>query len=437
MPAMFKPSVFANHRQAFMDAMGPNSVALVGSPPELVRNGDAAYKYRHNSDVYYLTGFTEPETTVVLKSGADKPYTLFVRPRDPERETWDGRREGVEGAVKNFAADQAFTTQQLRRELKKLIIDADALYYELGYNQFYDTLVVELLGELRRAERRGLRPPLKIVDPTYCLHELRLRKDEDELAMLRTASALTVKGHLESMRVTEPGMTEAQVEACIDYTFRRNGGTGPGYTSIVGGGANGTILHYIENNQELRDGDLLLIDAGCEIDSYTGDISRTFPVNGTFSAIQRRCYEIVLDAMEQAIVMTRPGATIDQLHERCVEVLTAGMIELGLLKGPVADRIADGSYRRFYMHRSSHWLGMDVHDVGAYTIDGKARLLEPGMVFTIEPGLYIPDEDDIPDELRGIGIRIEDNLVVTEDGFENLSTGAPKTVAEVEAACQA
>ncbi len=435
---MLKPSVFAKHRQAFMDLMGPNSVALIGSAPELLRNGDSSHSYRQRSDLYYLSGFAEPEATVVLRPGSEKPFTIFVRPRDPERETWDGRRAGVDGAVSDHGADQAFPCSELRKELKTLIANVDELYYELGSDPVYDTLVLELLVELRNGERRGLRPPLRVVDPRFSLHELRLRKSADEVAVLRKAAELTVAAHVESMRVAAPGVSEHEIEAGIDYQFRKNGGTGPGYTSIVGGGANGTILHYIENDQVLCDGDLLLIDAGCEYQFYTADVTRTFPVNGTFSEVQKRCYEIVLDAQEQAIAMTKPGATIDGIHDRCVEVLTAGMIELGLLEGIAAERIEDGSYKRFYMHRTSHWLGLDVHDVGPYTVDGSSRPLEPGMVLTVEPGLYIAaDAENVPESLRGIGIRIEDDLLVTEDGCENLTAAVPKTVSEIEAACRA
>lgn len=418
--------------------MGPSSVALIGSPPELLRNGDASYSYRQCSDLYYLSGFSEPGATLVLRTDSEKPYTLFVRPKDPDRELWDGRRAGVAGAVAEFGADQAFPSTKLKQELKTLLANVENLYYELGSNPEYDALVIELLGELRQAERRGLRPPLRIVDPRFSLHELRLRKSDEELEVLRKASELTAEAHLESMRAASPGTRENEIEALIDYSFRRRGGMGPGYTSIVGGGANATILHYIENNQELVDGDLLLIDAGCEYGFYTADITRTFPVNGTFTEAQKRCYEIVLDAQEQAIAMTKPGVTIDEIHERTVEILTAGMIELGLLEGAVSERIEDESYKRFYMHRTSHWLGMDVHDVGSYSVDGHARPLEPGMVITIEPGLYIAsDAKGVPEEYRGIGIRIEDDIAVTADGHENLSTGVPKTVAEVEAACQA
>jgi Xaa-Pro aminopeptidase len=435
---MLEQSVHAHHREQFMAAMGPNSVALIASPPERLRNGDAHFSYRQNSDLYYLTGFAEPEATVVLRPDAKEKFVLFVRAKDPEREIWDGRRAGVEGAREDFGADAAYASTDLKREIKILLSNVDDLYYELGVNEEYDKLVLQVLVELRQGERRGMRPPKRIIDPRFNLHELRLRKTPAEIAALRTAAEITAEAHIASMKGTQPGMGENEIEALIDYTFRRRGGTGPGYTSIVGGGANATILHYIENNDELRDGELLLIDAGCEYGFYTADVTRTFPVNGRFSEAQRQCYEIVLDAQMQAIGMTKPGANIDEIHHRCVEVLTAGMISLGLLEGSVEDRISDESYKRFYMHRTSHWLGLDVHDVGPYTVNGEARPLEPGMVITIEPGLYIDAAaEGIPEQYRGIGIRIEDDLLVTETGNENLTSAVPKTVQEVEAACQA
>lgn len=417
--------------------MGPNSAALLGSPPEILRNGDSSYSYRQSSDLYYLSGFAEPEATLLLRPDAADPYVLFVRPRDPEREIWDGRRAGTEGAVAQFGADKALPAAELRSSLAKLIANVDDLYYELGANPAYDEILLAVLGELRRGERRGLRPPRRIVDPRLTLHELRLRKSSEEIAVLRRAAEITAEAHIESMKAAGPGVRENEIEALINYTFRRRGGSGPGYSSIVGGGENATILHYIENESELRDGDLLLIDAGCEYAFYTADVTRTFPISGRFSEAQKRCYQVVLDAQLEAIAMTRPGANIDQLHDRCVEKLTAGMIELGLLTGTVEECIASGAYKKFYMHRTSHWLGMDVHDVGVYTVDGKPRAMEPGMVITIEPGLYIAaDAEGVPAEYRGIGIRIEDDILLTEDGCENLTSSVPKTIAEIEATCE-
>ncbi len=421
-----------------MDAIGPNAVAVVHSPPEAVRNGDAEFRFRQSSDLYYLTGFSEPATTLVLRPGADDgEMVLFVRPRDPERETWDGRRAGVEGAVQRYGAAAAYPVDELEERLPDLIGDRDDLYYSLGLDPGFDAVLIRTVAQMRARERRGRRAPRRVVDPRDVLHELRLRKTAEELDLMRRAAAITCEAHAAAMAAAAPGVGEHELEALVDYTFRKSGGTGPGYNTIVGAGDNATILHYIENDQTLADGDLVLIDAGCEYGFYTADVTRTFPASGTFTDAQRRCYEIVLRAQEAGVEMTRPGVTIDEIHERTVEILTSGMVELGLLEGPVADRISDDSYKRFYMHRTSHWLGMDVHDAGNYTAGGNPRPLEPGMVITIEPGLYIAaDADNVPDELRGIGIRIEDDVLVTEDGPENLTAACPKSVADVEAACR-
>jgi Xaa-Pro aminopeptidase len=434
---MFDAAAFANRRERFMAAIGPDATAVFHSPPESLRNGDVVYPFRQSSDLYYLTGFAEPETTLILRPGSDGPRVImFVRPRDPERETWDGRRAGMEGACASYGADVAYPASDLPGKLAGLLGHCSDLYYSFGHDAQFDQTITRLIAELRGAERRGLRPPRQVVDPREVLHEMRLRKTPDELERLRRAAAITVEAHRAAMTAAAPGRYEYEIQALVDYHFRKGGGTGPGYPSIVGGGINSTILHYTENNQLLRDGDLLLIDAGCEYDFYTADVTRTLPINGRFSPAQKRCYELVLAAQEEGIASARPGATINLIHDRCVEVLTQGMVDLGLLPGPAADRIADQTYRKFYMHRTSHWLGMDVHDVGAYNRDGKARPLEPGMVLTIEPGLYIAsDAAEVPAEYRGIGIRIEDDILITDTGCEILTAAAPKAVAEVERAC--
>jgi Xaa-Pro aminopeptidase len=425
-------------RDAYMKRLGEGGAALLSSPPELVRNGDSTYAYRQSSDIYYLTGFTEPGATVLLRPGADEPFVMFVRPRDPEREVWDGRRAGVEGACATYSADAAYPNTELAEKLPELIANLDTLYYSLGDNSAFDQRLIRAVAGLRRRERHGFRPPRHIADPRFVLHELRLLKTPDEIATLRRAAEITCEAHRAAMAMAAPGVTEYELEAAIDYTFRRRGGTGPGYTTIVGAGDNATILHYIENVSPLADGDLVLIDAGCELDFYTADVTRTFPASGRFSEPQRRCYEVVLEAQKRAIDMARPGVTIDEIHETTVRVLTEGMIELGLLAGTAEQRIEDESYKRYYMHRTSHWLGLDVHDAGTYTVDGLPRPLGPGMVITIEPGLYVAAaDDDAPAELRGIGIRIEDDVLITEGGNDVLTTAAPKEIAEVEAACQA
>jgi Xaa-Pro aminopeptidase len=430
-------SLFSRRREAYMDAIGKDAVALVRSPPEAIRNGDVHHPFRQSSDLYYLTGFAEPETTLILRPGAETAkVTMFVRPRDPERETWDGRRAGVEGAVATYGADEAHPCNELGERLDDLLANADDLYYSLGLDWELDRQVAEAIARLRSRERRGRRPPRRVVDPREVLHEMRLRKGPEEVALLRRAAEISVEAHRAAMAAAGPGVHEYQLEAVIDYTFRRRGGSGPGYSTIVGSGENATILHYTENDRAMRDGDLVLIDAGCEFDHYTADITRTFPVSGRFTDAQRRCYEVVLAAQKEAVAMTRPGVSIDDMHDRVVEILTEGMVKLGLLEGPAAARIEDEAYKRFYMHRTSHWLGMDVHDAGAYTRGGATRPLEPGMVITIEPGLYVAaDAEGVPDEYRGIGIRIEDDVLVTADGHENLTAAAPREVDEVEAAC--
>ncbi len=421
-----------------MEALGPDAVAIVSSLPERLRNGDAHYPFRQHSDVLYLTGFAEPDATVVLRPGAETDrVTMFVRPRDPEMETWDGRRAGLEGARERYGADAAYPAAELAQRLPDLIANCEELHYPLGLREDLDLLVAAILGRLRRSEKRGKRPPRAVVDPRAALHELRLHKGPEEVVALRKASAITSDAHIAAMRAGRPGTFEYELEASIDFTFRSRGGKGPGYTTIVGAGENATILHYVENSCAIADGDLVLVDAGCEYGWYTADITRTWPASGRFTAAQRRIYDLVLTVQKAAIAMIRPGVTLDDLHQHCVKRLTAGMVELGLLTGPAEARVEDLSYKKFYMHGTSHWLGLDVHDVGAYTRGGKARPLAPGMVITIEPGLYIAaDAPDVPAELRGIGVRIEDDVLVTSDGHEVLTAACPKEIADVEALCR-
>ena len=450
---MFDPAVFAARRDAYMRAIGPGAVAVVRSLPQRLRNGDAFYPFRQLSDLFYLTGFVEPDATLVLRPGAEvAPETeragerggagparvvMFVRPRDPEMETWDGRRAGLEGACDTYGADVAHPAAELPAKLWELIANCDELHYSLGLDEDMDKLVARALAHLRTTEKKGKRPPRAVVDPREALHELRLHKRPEELAALRTAAAISIDAHLLAMKTGRPGVFEHELEAEINYTFRRSGGTGPGYTTIVGAGANATILHYIENRCALAEGDLVLVDAGCEYDHYTADITRTWPASGEFTAVQRRVYEIVLATQVSAIAMVKPGVTLDEIHDHCVRKLTEGMIALGLLAGTPEDRIADLAFKKFYMHGTSHWLGLDVHDAGAYTRGGKPRPLAPGMVITIEPGLYIAsDATDVPAELRGIGIRIEDDVVVTATGHEVLTARCPKRIEDIEAACR-
>ena len=432
---MFDPAVFAARRAEYMAAIGPNAVAIVRSLPERLRNGDAYHPFRQQSDVVYLTGFLEPDTTLVLRPGAEtERVVMFVRPRDPERETWDGRRAGLEGAKETYGADVAYPSAELSSKLGELIANVDELHFALGLDDDMDRLVTSALARLRITEKKGKRPPRAVIDPRTALHELRLHKRPEELRALRKAIEITSEAHILAMKAGRPGAGEHELEALINYTFRRHGGAGPGYATIVGSGDNATILHYIENRSAIADGDLVLVDAGCEYDHYTADITRTWPANGRFTPAQRDVYEIVLATQIAAVQMAKPGATIDQIHDFCVRSLTEGMIDLGLLHGTVDDRIADLSYRRFYMHGTSHWLGLDVHDAGAYTIGGKPRPLATGMVITVEPGLYISaSATDVPAELRGIGIRIEDDVAITTGEPDVLTAACPKRIDELEA----
>lgn len=427
--------IYAARRAQLMKLLGPRAALVLCSTPERLRNGDTDFKYRQDSDILYLTGFVEPGTTIVLRPGhPETPFVMFVRPRDPAAETWTGRRAGVEGAVRDYGADAAFSAAELETKLPEVLAGAEEVHFPFG-REPVEATVSRAVTRLRAAERRGRRAPVRLVDARLTIHELRLVKSPDEVAVLRRAAAITAEAHSAAMRAAKPGVNEGEIEALVDYTFRRRGGTSPGYPTIVGGGVNATILHYVENNAPLAAGQLLLIDAGCEVDGYTADVTRTFPVGGRFTDPQRRLYEAVLECQIAAIEACKPGATIDGIHEQVLVALTRSLVTLGLLKGEAGDvtkLVEAGAYKPFYMHRTSHWLGLDVHDVGFYSEEGVARPLAPGMVLTIEPGLYVAPDADVPAEYRGIGIRIEDDILVTPNGHENLTIETPKSVEEIE-----
>jgi Xaa-Pro aminopeptidase len=416
-----------------MDRIGSRAVAVIAGARPSVRNSDVEHRFRQTSDLWFLTGFTEPESLAVIAPGREHPFVMFVRPRDAERETWTGRRAGVDGARDKFGADAAFAIDSVEAELPRLCDGADEILYVPGDDAEIDQLITHTMVQLRHGERRGMRPPKRIVDLRLTLHELRLVKDADALSKLRRAATVTREAHVAAMRAARGGMHEYELEALIDYTFRKAGGFA-GYGTIVGGGVNATILHYVDNDQPLNQGELLLVDAGCEIDGFTADVTRTYPIAAKFTPAQRRAYELVLSVEKACIAEVKPGSDIEKIHALAVELLTRGMVELGLLSGDVRALIDGNAYRRFYMHRTSHWLGMDVHDVGIYAPEGKPRTLAPGMVLTVEPGLYVAaDASDVPDELRGIGIRVEDDVLVTSDGHEVLTAAVPKEVADLEA----
>lgn len=418
----------------FMRRMEPNSVAVLPAAREVTRSNDTEYRFRQDSDFYYLTGFTEPDAVAVIAPSKDAPFTLFVRPRDKEKETWTGRRAGVEGAKERFGADEAFPVEEFDAKLTELLDGARNLYYRLGNgNPELDQTIIRQLARMRSLGRRGVQPPQAVVDPGSILQEMRLFKTEEEIALMQRSADIASEAHREAMKAARPGIKEYEIEALIEYIFRRNGANAPAYNSIVGGGANATILHYINNDAELKDGDLLLIDAGAEYEGFASDITRTFPVNGRFTEAQRDIYELVLECQERCTEMIAPGVTMEEMHKRSVEILTEGMVRLGLLKGDVEKLIEEEQYKKFYMHRLGHYLGMDVHDVGLYHADGEPRPVEAGMVMTVEPGLYVAeDAEEIPEKYRGIGVRIEDDVLVTRDGHRVLTSQAPKRVEEIE-----
>jgi Xaa-Pro aminopeptidase len=470
-------ATFIERRRRFVEAIG-DGLAIVPAASETVRNNDVHHTFRQASDFFFLTGFDEPDAVAVFNPGhAKERYVLFVRPRDRETEIWTGHRAGVEGAVAHYGADAAYPVDQLDAKLREYAIDRPVLFYRLG-NQAFDPRVIRLAVELRAARSRGFSTPVRIEDPGPIVHELRLRRSPAELARQRRACQISRDAHIEAMRYAQPGMHEYQVQAAVEFVFRSEGSPREAYPSIVASGPNACILHYVGNQRRMADGDLLLIDAGCEYGYHASDITRTFPVNGRFTGPQRAVYEVVLRAQLASIAAARPGVPYEAIHEAARRLLAEGLVDLKLLPRSVADSLAMHHYREFFMHGTGHWLGMDVHDVGDYRLQRQSRALEPGMVFTVEPGLYIDPEresvtlhlreyseeemwerrlrlgmtaarkleDDekakartvthaIPEEFRGIGVRIEDDILVTGGGIENLTAGTPKTVEDVERAC--
>jgi Xaa-Pro aminopeptidase len=477
MRPVFDATPFHERRQQLAESLGDGMVIIPGAQA-VVRNQDGYYSFRQRSDFFFLTGFDEADAVAVLKpSGAKERFVLFVRPRDRDMEIWSGHRAGTEGAVATYGADAAYPIGQLEQKLREYAIDCPTIYYTLG-NAAYDPKIIQLLTGLRPVKTRGQTVPVRLEDPSPIIHELRLRRSPAELARHRRACEIASEAHIEAMRYARPGMYEYEVQATLEFVFRRRGSPRNAYPSIVASGPNACILHYTENNRRLEDGDLLLIDAGCEYGYYAADITRTFPVNGRFTAAQRTLYELVLQAQLAAIAVAQPGNRYEAMHEAARRVLTEGLVALGLLPRSVEESLAMHHERAFYMRSTGHWLGMDVHDVGDYRVDRQSRILEPGMVLTVEPGLYFDPEREaatyvlheyseveirerrdrlgmavasqlereeqaqapkithpLPPEFRGIGIRIEDDVLITERGNEVLTSRAPKTIEEVERAC--
>lgn len=428
-------SEYARRRKTLMEQMGPDSIAILPAAPMYIRNRDVEHVYRQDSDFQYLSGFPEPEAVIALIPGREHgEYVLFCRERDPERELWDGLRAGQDGAVRDYSADDAFPIGDIDDILPGLIEGRERVYYAIGSNESFDHRLMEWIKTIRSKARQGAQPPSEFVALDHLLHDLRLYKSAAEVKVMQAAAEISARAHVRAMQAARPGLFEYHLEAELDYEFRKGGAKMPAYGSIVASGRNACILHYRENDQPLKDGDLVLIDAGCEIDCYASDITRTFPVNGRFSAEQKAIYELVLAANEEAFKHIAPGRHWNEAHEATVRVITAGLVELGLLQGEVDALIASEAYKPFYMHRAGHWLGMDVHDVGDYKVGGVWRELEPGMCMTVEPGIYIAaDNQNVERRWRGIGVRIEDDVVVTKTGCQVLTGGVPKRVEEIEA----
>jgi Xaa-Pro aminopeptidase len=430
---MIKQKDYAKRRRQLMRMAGEDSIIVLFAAPAAVRNNDVHYPYRQDSDFLYLTGFREPDAALVLIPGRDGGCCLlFCRSRDPEREMWDGRMVGLEAAVSDYGMDQAYDIRELDTRLRELLRDRERIFFDLGRNPRFDQRLIGWLNEFRGEARKTFHAPEEIHALDHMLHDMRVYKSREEISAMRRSAKVAIEAHEIAMRLCEPGLNEADIHASLLHTFIRNG-CDASYQPIVGGGQNACILHYTANNRPLNDGDLLLIDAGAEYDGYASDITRTFPVNGKFSPEQRDLYELVLAAQGAAFEKARAGNQWQEVHQAAINVVTEGMIELGILKKSPDEETEAGGYRHFYVHNTGHWLGLDVHDVGEYTIDGHSRELEPGMVLTIEPGIYIhPQEQSVRECWRGLGIRIEDNVAITRDEPTVLSRGLARTVEEIE-----
>jgi Xaa-Pro aminopeptidase len=431
--------VFAERRQQLLDAMGPDAVMVFVGARLAVRSADTEYPFRQDSDFWYLTGFDHPDAVAILSTREGPTFSLFVQPRDPAAETWTGFRPGVDGALSDYAADAAHPREEFLEKLPDLLRGAERIYHTLGRDHEIDARIISLQDEIRRQSRGGVLPANEIVDPRLLVHEMRLHKSDAEIELMQRAANISLEAHHRAARLAQPDRYEYELEAELGHVFRSSGCAGPAYASIVGSGVNATILHYIRNDQQLAKGDLVLIDAGVEVQGYASDVTRTYPVGGRFEPAARDLYEVVLAAQLAAIDASGPGTTLPEIHSTALRVLCEGMRTLGVLKGGVDEIIEKETYRPYYMHGTSHWLGLDVHDVGAYVTrddsgEAKPRRLSKGMVHTIEPGLYIGANDpNAPEAFKGIGIRIEDDIVVTEDGIHNLNGDMPKTIDAIEA----
>jgi len=426
--------MYAERRAAFARSLGADSVAVIPAARHASRNADAEYEYRQNSDFYYLTGFKEPEAVLVLAPQREQRAILFLRPRDRSAEIWNGKRVGIDGAVAEYGMDAAYPIDELAAKLPELLVGATTLHYGIGNDDRLDRTVLDAVKAARYTVRRGGKAPQSFLEPGNVLHEMRLRKSPAEIESMRRAAAATRAGHEAGMRATRPGMWEYELESIIEHQYKLAGAQDTAYTSIVAGGANATTLHYNTNREQLRDGDLVLVDSGAEYDLYACDVTRTWPVNGKFSAEQRTIYEIVLRAQKAGIDQVRAGRPFNAYHDAAVRVITEGLVDAGLLKGSIDTLIEENKFFDFYPHRTGHWIGLDVHDAGKYRdADDAYRTLEPGMVMTVEPGIYVQQDLDVPERWKGIGVRIEDDVLCTSGEPDSITAEIPKEVADLEA----
>lgn len=431
-------SIFSERRSQLSEKVLEDSAIIISSASVKSRISDTEYAYRQDSNFYYLSGYEEPESLLLIRPDHDKEkFVMFCRERDPLREQWDGFRTGQEGAIEQYGADVAHSINSINQMMPSLLEGVKNIYFSMSAPCGVDLKISDWIESIRKNTRAGAEPPQNLLSLDSILHEMRLIKEDYEMNLMRQAANITTEAHVRAMQAVTPGMFEYQLEAEYLYAFNKNGARSPAYNSIVGGGNNSCILHYVENNAELQDGDLVLVDAGCEYQYYASDVTRTFPVNGKFSPEQKEIYSIVLEAHKQSMEQAKPGNKWNLMHEKSVEVIVEGLLSIGLLKGSKEEIIEKGEYSKFYMHRIGHWLGMDVHDVGSYKQDGDWRELEKGMVMTVEPGIYILDSiEGIDDKWKGIGVRIEDDIAITDSGFELLTPDVPRTIEEVEQTVQ-
>ncbi|MDO6837781.1 Xaa-Pro aminopeptidase [Pseudoalteromonas carrageenovora] len=425
-------SEFKARRERLLAQMDANSVAIIPAASEVTRSRDTEYAFRQDSDFLYLTGFNESDAVLVLSNNSDIPSTLFCLDKDKLAEIWHGRRIGFDKAKSDYLFDEAYPLSELNDKLITMLNEKDAIYFAQGAYPSFDTKVFSLLGTLRSGSRKGLKAPSTIKEIRGLIHEMRLFKSPSEVNIMREGCEISARGHMRAMRYSHPGATEFQLEAELHHHYAMNGAPHPAYGTIVGSGDNANILHYTQNSDVLKDGDLVLIDSGSELQGYAADITRTFPVNGQFSEPQAALYNIVLKAQEVAFEEVKPGGFMSHANKRAMEVMTQGLLDLGILTGDFDELMAKGACKEYYMHGLGHWLGLDVHDVGDYKQNNVERAFEPGMVLTIEPGLYISEDSNAPQQYKGIGIRIEDNLLITESGHENLTLSVPKTINDIE-----